>query len=58
MNDSIEAKTPLFGAKAAAILGGIFLGDFVICAVFVGHDRAERARLETVQPQPLIQNTR
>lgn len=51
MNESTEAKTVLFGGKAAAILGGIFLGAFVICAVLVGLDRAERTRLETVLPQ-------
>ena len=53
MNDPVETKPPLFGGKAAAILGGIFLGAFVLCAVLVGCDRAQRAWLETVQPQAL-----
>jgi len=56
MNDPLEAKTPLFGGKAAAILGGIFLGAFVICAVLVGLDRAQRTRLEIIAPQPPAAN--
>jgi len=56
MNDPIEAKTPVFGGKAAAIFGGIFLGAFVICAVLVGLDQAQRTRLETIVPQPSIAN--
>ena len=51
MSDPIETEVPLFGARAAAFLGGVFLAAFVLCAVLVGSDRAHRTRLEVVLPQ-------
>ena len=51
MSDPVPIKLPLFGGKAAAILGCLFLGACLLCAVLVGCDRAQRTRLESVQPQ-------
>ena len=59
MSDSLETQPQVFGGKAAALLGGIFLGAFVLCAVLVSVDRSHRARLETIQPQaPAVQPAR
>ena len=58
MSKPTEAKSPLFGAKAAAILAGIFLGAFVVCAVLAGLDRAQRTRLEAVHLQPTVVESR
>ena len=51
MSDPLESRPSLFGGKAAALLGGIFLGAFVLCAIWVGLDHAHRTRLEALQPQ-------
>jgi len=48
MSETAETKTPLFGGKTAAILGGVFLAGFAICAVLAGVDRAHRPKLEEI----------
>jgi len=48
--DPLDEEFLLFKGKTAAVLGGIFLAVFVICAVLVGVDRAHRPQLETLRP--------
>jgi len=51
MSASADAKEPLFGAKAAFLLGGVFLCAFLICAGLVGTERGQRTRLEAMVEQ-------
>ena len=49
MSHSETTSTPIFGARAAAVLGGIFLGVYGILALLGALDRAQRPQLESVE---------
>lgn len=49
MSEPQDSKAPLFGGKAAVILGSVFLALYALFAVWLGMDKAQRPQLETVQ---------
>jgi hypothetical protein len=56
MTDS-RSPVPIFGTKAAAILGAVFVALYALFALLGAADRAQRSRLETLKPLPIEAHT-
>lgn len=47
------ATSPVFGVKAATILGAVFLVLYALCAGLGAADRSHRSQLETMEARPI-----
>ena len=50
------STAPVFGVKAATILGAVFLALYALCAYLGAADRAHRPQLETMEARPIEGN--
>ena len=50
------SSQPVFGAKAATILGAVFLVLYALCAGLGAADRSHRSQIETMGTRPIEGN--
>ena len=50
------SPAPVFGVKAATILGAVFLVLYALCASLGAADRSHRSQIETMEVRPIEGN--